>query len=150
MSRAVVNPARRSFCAFCTAMSSEPSVVPFGGRLLNMCVCASMRPGSTVAWLKSITCTPAGILTWDSGPTSVIRSPERSTTCFVSIWPVLLSKRRPARMASARGAGGHWKKPPSGPTHGGGPAPRHGAGGGASCAPRVAAPSRIPNTASTE
>ena len=62
MSRAVVNPARRSFCAFCTAMSSEPSAVPLGGRGLNMCVCASMRPGRTVAWLESITCTPAGDL----------------------------------------------------------------------------------------
>ena len=33
----------------------------FGRRVLNMCVCASMRPGSTVAWPRSMTCTPAGI-----------------------------------------------------------------------------------------
>ena len=83
-----------------------------------MWVWASIKPGRTVAWLRSMICAPAGILSWDWEPTSVIRSPERITSCFVSIWPVLLSNRRPARMAMTRGAGGHWKMPPSEPTQG--------------------------------
>src|SRR5438132_4433657 len=38
--------------------------------------------------------------------------------------------------------------PPSEPTHGVGPAPRHGAGGGCTCAPTVMAPSNIMHAAS--
>src|SRR5258708_26947540 len=112
-----------------------------------MCVCASIRPGSTVAPRKSITSAPAGILTWDSGPTSVILSPLISTTCFASICPVLLSNRRPARTAVTWGAGGHFRTPPSDPTHGTGPAPRHGAGGGRTWAESADAVNNIPNAA---
>ena len=57
------------------AMSVEVSLDMPGLGVLNMWVCASIRPGRTVAWLRSITLTPAGILTWPSGPTSVMRSP---------------------------------------------------------------------------
>jgi hypothetical protein len=63
MSRAAVKPARRSACAFCTAINIEFSVVPFDRRVLNMCVCASMSPGSTIARLRSITAKPAGMRT---------------------------------------------------------------------------------------
>ena len=107
MSRAAVNPARKSACAFCTAISIAPSVVVFAPRVLNMCVCASINPGSTVAPLRSITRAPAGIRTRPSGPTSVMRSPDTSTTCFVSICPLLLSNSRPARTANVPAAGGH-------------------------------------------
>src|SRR5207237_6443839 len=54
-----------------------------------------------------------------------------TTTCRVSIWPLLVSRKRPARMAITRGAEGQAKIPPSAPTHGVGPAPRQGAGGAA-------------------
>ncbi len=50
-------------------------MVAFGPRVLNMCVCASISPGRTVAWLRSMICASAGILIWDSGPMLVIRSP---------------------------------------------------------------------------
>jgi hypothetical protein len=36
MSRAAVNPARRSACAFCTAINIALSVVVLGPRVLNM------------------------------------------------------------------------------------------------------------------
>ena len=119
MSRAAVKPARRSACRFWTAMMVARSrVVPFSG-VLNMCVCASMSPGRTVASLRSITAAPAGALTRDSGPTSRMRSPCTRTTCFVSIVPASLSNSRPARMAVTRVlAGGHCSVPPSGATHG--------------------------------
>ena len=126
MSRAVVTPACKSAMAFCTAMSIEASVVLFAVRVLNMCVCASINPGRTVARLKSMTRTPAGIVTWPSGPTSVMRSPEIRTTCFVSIWPVVLLNNRPARTASDVEGGAHLYTPPSVPTHGVAPAPRQG------------------------
>jgi hypothetical protein len=37
------------------AMSVEASRDMPGLGVLNMCVCASINPGSTVSWLKSIT-----------------------------------------------------------------------------------------------
>ena len=77
-----------------------------------------------------MTCAPAGTCTCACGPTSVMRSPERSTVWSRSIWPDLLSNKRPARIAITRAAGAHWWMPPSAPTQGAGPAPRHGAGGG--------------------
>jgi hypothetical protein len=107
MSRAAVKPACRSARTFCTAISIELSVLDAGPRVLNMCVCASIKPGRTVAWLKSIAATPDGIFTSASGPTSVMRSPEISTTCLVNRRPALLSNKRPARIAIVWAAGGH-------------------------------------------
>ena len=43
--------------------TGDISVVPLGLRGSNICVCASIRPGSTVAWLRSITRAVAGIFT---------------------------------------------------------------------------------------
>ena len=77
---------------------------------------------------------PAGTLTCPSAPTAVIRSPSITITCFARSWPVLLSNRRPARIVVTPPAAGHLITPPSLPTHGVGPAPRHGAGGGCTCA----------------
>ena len=62
MSRAAVKPARRSDCRFWIAMIVERSRDIFGVGLLNMCVWASIRPGSTVAVLRSMTCAPEGIV----------------------------------------------------------------------------------------
>src|SRR5678810_133554 len=70
-------------------------------------------------------------------------------TCFVRIWPVLLSKRRPARIAVAAGDDGHLITPPSLPTHGVGPAPRHGAGGGCTCARRPTVTNRTTRSRAT-
>ena len=111
-----------------------------------MWVWASIIPGSTVAWLRSITLAPAGILSCVSGPTSVMRSPCSSTTCFVSIWPVLLSNNWPARTATTCGAGGHLFAAPSDPKHGGGP-PRATAlrPAAPSCAYRVVASADAPS-----
>ena len=67
---------------------------------LNMWVWASIMPGSTVAWLRSITWAPAGIFTCDSGPTSVMRSPCSTMICPRSICPLLLSNSCPARTAT--------------------------------------------------
>ena len=88
-------------------MSIDSSVVPFGLRALNMCVCASINPGNTVDWVRSITCAPVGIFTCASGPTSAMRSPLVTITCRVSIRPVLVSSRRPARMALMPGDPAH-------------------------------------------
>src|SRR5215472_14920298 len=54
-----------------------------------------------------------------------------TTTWFARTCPVLLSNRCPARIAIVLAAGGQLKIPPSAPTQGVGPAPRHGAGGAA-------------------
>src|SRR6187431_162631 len=59
-----------------------------------------------------------------------MRSPAMSTTCFVSIRPLILSKRRPARTATARSAGGHCTKLPSRLVQGAEPMNRHGPGAG--------------------
>src|SRR5215472_14914538 len=53
--------------------------------------------------------------------------------------PVLLSNKRPARIASTRGGDGQGSTPPSRPMHGGGPAPRQGTVIGLGCAKTVAA-----------
>ena len=45
------------------AVSMALSPLCLGSRSLNMCVCASIKPGSTVALLRSITRTPAGMRT---------------------------------------------------------------------------------------
>src|ERR1051326_6465960 len=58
--------------------------------------------------------------------TVLIGSRETMTNCLVSIWPVLLSNRCPARTARIRGPDGHCRMPPSDPTQGVGPAPRQG------------------------
>ena len=55
ISRTAVNPARRSACVFCSAMSVDVSLVMFGLGVLNMCVCPSIKPGRTVLWLRSMT-----------------------------------------------------------------------------------------------
>ena len=63
MSRADVTPLYRSACRFDTAISVIRSGdQPWTGSL-NMCVCASISPGTTVARLKSMTRAPAGIRT---------------------------------------------------------------------------------------
>ena len=130
-------------------MSIELSAVILALRWLNMCVCASMSPGSTYARLRSIVSAPAGIFTLDAAPTSVIRSPRMTMTWLASIWPDLLSNRWPARIAIVFGAGGQLKIPPSA-THGVGPAPRHGAGGSAGpWAEAADATSTNPTTANT-
>src|SRR5215467_11287886 len=54
-----------------------------------------------------------------------------TTTWLASNCPLLLSNRCPARIAIVLAAGGQLKMPPSAPRQGVGPAPRHGAGGGA-------------------
>src|ERR1035438_2491000 len=104
-----------------------------------MCSCASTKPGKTVALPRSITRAPTGILTCACGPTSVMRSPDRTIVCLISNWPVLLSNRRPARIAITPAGGGHCRMPPSGPTHGIGPAPRQREG----CTCAQTAPSMI-------
>jgi hypothetical protein len=60
----------------------------------------------------------------------------------------LLSNRWPARIAISRGAAGHCSTPPSEPTHGVGPAPRHGADGACPCAQSDAAHRKNPLAAS--
>src|SRR5215204_2383065 len=59
-----------------------------------------------------------------------MRSPAMSTTCFVSIRPLMLSNSRPARTATERSAGGHCTKLPSGLVQGAGPMNRHGPAAG--------------------
>ena len=61
MSRAAVKPARKSACVFCTAISVDISRDMPGFGVLNMCVCASISPGSTVCRDRSMTEAPAGI-----------------------------------------------------------------------------------------
>ena len=122
-------------------MARSVLVLVCGPRVSNMCVCASINPGSTVSPPRSNTCAPAGIFTCPSGPTSTIRSPVMTITCFASIAPVLLSNKRPARTAIVCGAAGHLYIPPSAPTHGVGPAPRHAAAVRGVC-PRARAPAR--------
>jgi hypothetical protein len=134
MSRVVVKPARRLACRLWMAMRVDVSrdIPGFGG--LKICVCASLSPGRTVAWLRSITCASVGIFTEAAGPTSVMRSPSSTTTWFTSIWPVLLSNSRPARTATTPLGCGHMCEPPSAPKHGFSPAPRQGAFAPPSCA----------------
>jgi hypothetical protein len=107
MSRAVVKPARRSACRFWIAIKVEASrdMPAFG--VLNMWVCTSIRPGRTVAWLRSITCASLGIFTCAADPTSLRRSPCSTNTWLVSIWPLVLSNRRPARIATTPAGAGH-------------------------------------------
>ena len=61
----------------------------FGG--LNIWVWASIKPGTTVAWLRSITAAPGGTFTAASAPTSTIRSPRMMMVCFCRIPPDRLS-----------------------------------------------------------
>src|SRR5579863_4708251 len=57
---------------------------------------------------------------------------------------------RPARTAITCGAGGHSSTPPSEPTHGVGPAPRHGVAGRWPWAQSAVALSKIPHIASSK
>src|SRR5690348_2515778 len=66
----------------------------------RMCVWLSIRPGSTVERLRSITCAPAGT----DEPTSRMRSPSITMTAFERTLAVLPSIRRPQRMAVIFGA----------------------------------------------
>src|SRR5690349_3473948 len=69
----------------------------------RMCVWLSIRPGSTVEWLKSMTSAPAGIAR--PVPASRIRSPSIRMTALVRTVAPLPSIKRPQRMAMRRGAG---------------------------------------------
>ena len=150
MSRTDVNPARRSACVFCTAINADISRDMPGLGVLNMCVCASMRPGSTVAVCRSMTCAPGGIVTCAGAPTAVMRSPWIRMTWSASSLPALLSKRRPARIAIVRAGAAHCVANSSMPKHGCGPAPRHGVPGPPAWACTTAgAAHKAPATAST-
>src|SRR5262249_52316614 len=68
---------------------------------------------------------PGGTVTAADEPTAVIRSPATTTIWSVSMRPLVESKRCPARTASVRAVGAHLYTPPSAPTQGVDPAPRH-------------------------
>src|SRR5260221_6521535 len=97
-----------------------------------------------------MTSAPAGTVTLGAAAASTTRSTVMTIAWLASICPDLLSNKCPALIASVFGAGGQLKIPPSAPTHGVGPAPRHGAGGTAGpCADAVAAITRTPQHQTT-
>src|ERR1700689_3348249 len=65
----------------------------------------SIRPGSTVAWLRSMTLAPAGIWILSAGPTSTILSPLMRMTWLSKLVPDLGSNSRPALLATPSGGG---------------------------------------------
>src|SRR5216684_6278604 len=71
--------------------------------LSSKCVLVSTNPGSTVAFDKSMTCTPAGAVA--AVVTETIRSPSIKISALTTGASLLPSIKRPARMAILFGAG---------------------------------------------
>jgi len=63
---------------FDTSLPS-PRSSPFSSPNTPRCVCASTRPGRSVIPRASIRSAPSGMVILSSGPTSVIRSPVKTT-----------------------------------------------------------------------
>src|SRR5258708_2567870 len=73
-------------------------------RLPRIWLCASISPGRTVTFDRSITGTPAGATPF--APTLAMRSPSTTITTFAAYWPVRTSSSRPALMATRAGGFG--------------------------------------------
>lgn len=103
MSCRVVNPAFMFWSAlFSPEYAARPS---FGNGSCIRCTWRSIKPGSTVARLRSMVSTPAGIWTRSAGPTSTMRSPLMTITWFIKFVPDFGSNKRPARTAKPCGGG---------------------------------------------